>query len=160
MVTGSTPILEARIGIGRGLGAWLAPARHWPWLPLAILVPFVLVALLGDFIAPYEPTQTIRGLKIFTPPAWLDGGNMKALLGTDFQGRDVLTRLIYGARVSLIVGVMGTVVAGGIGTALGILAGYLGGWVDQVIMRVTDAWLALPALVFAIFLATVLGPSM
>jgi peptide/nickel transport system permease protein len=62
--------------------------------------------------------------------------------------------------VSLIVGVMGTLVAGSLGAALGILAGYLGGWVDQVIMRVTDAWLALPALVFAIFLATVVGPSM
>src|SRR5205823_10386430 len=73
---------------------------------------------------------------------------------------DIVSRLIFGARVSLIVGVMGTVVAGGIGTALGILSGYLGGWVDQVIMRLTDAWLALPALVFAIFLATMVGPSM
>ena len=90
----------------------------------------------------------------------MEGGSTAALLGTDFQGRDMLSRLIYGARVSLIVGVMGTVVAGGIGTALGMLAGYLGGWVDQVIMRVTDAWLALPALVFAIFLATMVGPSM
>ena len=62
--------------------------------------------------------------------------------------------------MSLIVGVTGTIVAGSIGTALGILSGYLGGWVDQVIMRVTDAWLALPALVFAIFLATMVGPSM
>src|SRR5260221_14160042 len=113
MVTGSTPILEARIGIGRGVGAWLAPARQWPWLPLAILVPFVLVALLGDLIAPYEPTQALRGLKIFTPPAWMDGGNVRALLGTDFQGRDGLTRLIYGARGSLPAGALGTVGAGG-----------------------------------------------
>src|SRR5437660_384210 len=90
----------------------------------------------------------------------VQGGDIRVRLGTDFQGRDVLSRLIFGARVSLIVGVMGTVVAGGIGTALGILAGYLGGWADQVIMRLTDAWLALPALVFAIFLATMLGPSM
>ena len=90
----------------------------------------------------------------------MEGGSTATLLGTDFQGRDILSRLIYGARVSLIVGVMGTLVAGGIGTALGILAGYLGGWVDQVIMRVTDAWLALPALVFAIFLADLVGPSM
>src|SRR5204862_4757751 len=88
------------------------------------------------------------------------GGDIRVLLGTDFQGRDVLSRLIFGARVSLIVGVMGTVVAGGIGTALGILAGYLGGWADLVIMRLTDAWLALPALGFAIFLATMVGPSM
>jgi peptide/nickel transport system permease protein len=90
----------------------------------------------------------------------VEGANPAALLGTDFQSRDILSRLIYGAQVSLIVGVMGTVVAGGIGTTLGILAGYLGGWVDQAIMRVTDAWLALPALVFAIFLAAMVGPSM
>jgi peptide/nickel transport system permease protein len=90
----------------------------------------------------------------------MQGGSMHALFGTDFQSRDVLSRLIFGARVSLIVGVTGTIVAGSIGTALGILAGYLGGWVDQVIMRITDAWLALPGLVFAIFLATMVGPSM
>ena len=73
----------------------------------------------------------------------MEGGSTATLLGTDFQGRDILSRLIYGARVSLIVGLMGTLVAGGIGTAMGILSGYVGGWVDQVIMRVTDAWLAL-----------------
>jgi peptide/nickel transport system permease protein len=147
--------------------AALSPARfrfgslsEWPVLPLAILVPFALAAIFADVIAPYDPTQPIQGLKFFTPPAWMEGGSPLALLGTDFQGRDILSRLIYGARVSLIVGVMGTIVAGGIGTAFGILAGYMGGWVDQVIMRLTDAWLALPALVFAIFLATLLGPSM
>ena len=131
-----------------------------PLLPLAILVPFVLIAVFADYIAPYDPTEPVAGMKIFIPPAWMQGGDIRVLLGTDFQGRDVLSRLIFGARVSLIVGVMGTVVAGGIGTALGILAGYLGGWADQVIMRLTDAWLALPALVFAIFLATMVGPSM
>jgi len=135
-------------------------ARELPVLPLAILVPFILIALFANFIAPYDPTEPIAGAKIFEPPFWMQGGSAHALLGTDFQSRDVLSRLIFGARVSLIVGVTGTIVAGGIGTALGILAGYLGGWVDQVIMRITDAWLALPGLVFAIFLATVVGPSM
>src|SRR5262244_1187227 len=139
---------------------WLARARQWPLLPLVILVPFVLVAVFANLIAPYDPTEPIPGAKIFEPPFWMQGANPAALLGTDFQGRDVLSRLIFGARVSLIVGVVGTIVAGSIGTTLGILAGYLGGWVDQVIMRVTDAWLALPALVFAIFLATMVGPSM
>jgi peptide/nickel transport system permease protein len=139
---------------------WLRLARELPVLPLAILVPFILIALFANFIAPYDPTEPIPGAKIFEPPWWMTGGSIHALLGTDYQSRDVLSRLIFGARVSLIVGVTGTIVAGGIGTALGILAGYLGGWVDQVIMRVTDAWLALPALVFAIFLATMVGPSM
>jgi peptide/nickel transport system permease protein len=127
---------------------------------MLILVPLILVALCADVIAPYDPIQPVPGAKIYAPPFWMPGGSMHALLGTDFQGRDILSRLLFGARVSLIVGVMGTLVAGSLGAALGILAGYLGGWVDQVIMRVTDAWLALPALVFAIFLATMLGPSM
>jgi peptide/nickel transport system permease protein len=139
-------------------------ARQWlhelPLLPLLILVPFALAAIFADFIAPYDPTEPVPGAKMFEPPFWMDGGSAATLLGTDFQGRDTLSRLIFGARVSLIVGLMGTVVAGGLGTAFGILSGYVGGWVDQGIMRLTDAWLALPALVFAIFLATVVGPSM
>jgi len=141
-------------------GLWTSLARQLPVLPLAILVPFILLALFADWVAPYDPTEPIPGAKIFEPPFWMQGGSAHALLGTDFQARDLLSRLIFGARVSLIVGVTGTIVAGSIGTALGILSGYLGGWVDQVIMRVTDAWLALPALVFAIFLATMVGPSM
>jgi peptide/nickel transport system permease protein len=114
----------------------------------------------ADVIAPHDPTLPVPGAKFFAPPFWMEGGSLNAPLGTDFQARDVLSRLIYGARVSLIVGLTGTLVAGGIGTALGILAGYLGRWVDQVVMRFTDAWLALPSLVFAIFLATMVGPSM
>ncbi|PYM19435.1 MAG: peptide ABC transporter permease, partial [Candidatus Rokuibacteriota bacterium] len=96
----------------------------------------------------------------FKPPIWQSGAKEGHLLGTDHLGRDVLSRLIFGARVSMIVGFTAVIVAGLIGTFLGILSGYLGGWVDQVIMRVTDAWLALPALTFAIFLAAILGPSM
>jgi peptide/nickel transport system permease protein len=145
----------------RGIGARaIRLAWELPVLPMAILIPFVLVAVFANVVAPYDPTEPIPGAKIFEPPFWMQGANANAFLGTDFQGRDVLSRLIFGARVSLIVGVMGTVVAGSLGTAMGILAGYLGGWVDQAIMRVTDAWLALPALVFAIFLATMVGPSM
>ncbi|MGH7091980.1 MAG: ABC transporter permease, partial [Stellaceae bacterium] len=114
----------------------------------------------AGIFAPYDPTEPIPGAKIFAPPFWDPGADPRALLGTDYQARDVLSRLIFGARVSLIVGVTGTIVAGGIGTTLGIISGYFGGWVDQIVMRLTDAWLALPALVFAIFLATMTGPSM
>jgi peptide/nickel transport system permease protein len=79
--------------------------------------------------------------------------------GSDRQGRDLLSRLLYGARVTLIVAVTGTAVAGGIGMLLGIISGYFGGMVDQAIMRLTDAWLAIPFLMFAIFLAALIGPG-
>src|SRR5207237_5572485 len=117
-----------------------------------------LVAIFADVIAPYNPEIGVLGDR-FRPPAWQAGGSQAHLLGTDHVGRDVLSRLIFGARVSMVVGFTAVIVAGIIGTGLGILSGYLGGWVDQVIMRVTDTWLALPALTFAIFLAAIVGPS-
>jgi peptide/nickel transport system permease protein len=93
------------------------------------------------------------------PPAWVETGRAEFLLGTDHLGRDVLSRLIYGARVSLSVGIAAVLVAGTIGTTLGIIAGYVGGFADQLIMRVVDAWMAMPSLVFAIFLAAMVGQS-
>jgi peptide/nickel transport system permease protein len=134
--------------------------RQAPLVPVILLGSLTFAAIFADFIAQHDPTLPVQGATMFAPPFWMEGGSTLAPLGTDFQGRDILSRLIYGARVSLIVGVMGTLVAGAIGTAMGIVAGYVGGWVDQIIMRVTDAWLALPALVFAIFLAAMIGPSM
>src|SRR5438445_6215614 len=142
------------------LGTAVKAAADAPLLAVVILGGLVLVAVFADLIAPYDPTLPVKGANVFDPPFWMDGGSASALLGTDFQGRDILSRLIYGARVSLIVGLMGTLVAGTVGTGMGILSGYVGGWVDQIIMRVTDAWLALPAIVFAIFLAAMVGPSM
>jgi peptide/nickel transport system permease protein len=142
------------------LGAVLQAVREAPLLAVVILGSLVLVALLADLIAPYDPTLPVKDAGVFDPPFWMAGGNAATPLGTDFQGRDILSRLIHGARVSLVVGMIGTLVAGSIGTAMGILSGYVGGWVDQIIMRVTDAWLALPAIVFAIFLAAMFGPSM
>jgi peptide/nickel transport system permease protein len=147
----------------RGLGRLVSivkAAREAPLLVVIILGGLILVAIFADLIAPHDPTLPMPGAQMFAPPFWMEGGSLTAPLGTDFQGRDILSRLIHGARVSLIVGIMGTLVAGGIGTFMGILSGYVGGWVDQVIMRITDAWLALPAIVFAIFLAAMVGPSM
>ena len=142
------------------LGTAVKAAADAPMLAVVILGGLVLVAIFADLIAPHDPTLPVKGANVFDPPLWMEGGNSITPLGTDFLGRDILSRLIHGARVSLIVGLMGTLVAGSLGTALGILAGYLGGWVDQIIMRLTDAWLALPAIVFAIFLAAMIGPSM
>ncbi|PYN98477.1 MAG: peptide ABC transporter permease [Candidatus Rokuibacteriota bacterium] len=130
----------------------------FPVLPTLILVVLAFTAVFANVIAPGDPEIGVLGDR-FRPPAWQAGGSERHLLGTDHLGRDVLSRLIFGARVSMVVGLTAVVVAGVIGTTLGILSGFLGGWVDQVIMRVTDTWLALPALTFAIFLAAVVGPS-
>ena len=132
--------------------------KGFPLIPALILLIIAFVAVFADVLAPHDP-QVGNLARRFRPPFWQAGGSTTYLLGTDHVGRDVLSRLIFGARVSVIVGLAAVLVAGGIGTLLGIVSGYLGGWVDQVIMRVTDTWLALPALTFAIFLAAVVGPS-
>jgi len=149
--------------------------RQLPMIPLFVLSLLGFVAIFADVIAPHseldpvKPTsaqcQALYGAPDCpyledVPPFWSEGGSLTTPLGTDFLGRDVLSRLMYGARISLIVALMGTVVAGTIGTLLGVIAGYMGRWWDQVIMRVTDAWLTLPSLVFAILLLSVRGPGM
>ena len=130
----------------------------FPTIPAAILVGIGLLAIFAELVAPYNPEIGTLGDR-FRPPFWQAGGSDAHLLGTDHLGRDVLSRLIFGARVSMIVGITAVMIAGVTGTVLGIISGYLGGWVDQAIMRLTDTWLALPALTFAIFLAAVVGPS-
>jgi peptide/nickel transport system permease protein len=158
-IPADTRLPSRRTATGR-FRAVAKAVREAPLSAVVILGGLILAALLADVLAPYDPTLPVKGAEMFAPPFWMDGGSLATPLGTDFQARDILSRLLYGARVSLVVGLMGTLVAGSIGTALGILAGYVGGWVDQIIMRVTDAWLALPAIVFAIFLAAMVGPSM
>jgi peptide/nickel transport system permease protein len=140
---------------------WRFAALHigdFPVIPTAILAGIALLAIFANVITPYDPEVGTLGDR-FRPPFWQAGGSEAHLLGTDHLGRDVLSRLIFGARVSIVVGFTAVIFAGVVGTVLGILSGYLGGWVDQVIMRVTDTWLALPALTFAIFLAAIVGPS-
>jgi peptide/nickel transport system permease protein len=131
----------------------------FPLIPALILGGVAFVAIFANLLAPHNPeigNLTAR----FRPPVWQTGGSAQYLLGTDQLGRDVLSRLIFGARVSMVVGFTAVIFAGAVGTTLGIISGYLGGWVDQVIMRITDTWLALPGLMFAIFLAAIVGPSM
>jgi peptide/nickel transport system permease protein len=143
------------------LSAWdriIGRLRSAPLIPMTILAVLVLTAVFADFLAPHDPT--IGNLRLrYRPPAWQERGSTEFFLGTDHMGRDVLSRIIYGSRISLMVGVAAVVVAGIIGTALGVLSGFLGKWVDQVVMRLTDAWLALPPVAFAILLAAVLRPS-
>jgi peptide/nickel transport system permease protein len=133
-------------------------SEGFPLIPMSILGGLLFVAIFANVLAPRDPEVGSLGDR-FRPPFWQQGGSEKFLLGSDHLGRDVLSRLIFGTRVSIVVGFTAVLVAGVLGTGLGILSGYLGGWVDQVIMRITDAWLALPALTFAIFLAAVVGPS-
>src|SRR5262245_56846122 len=142
--------LPSRLSLGRLEG--------FPVLPTLILFGIAFVAIFANVLAPYDPEIGSLAAR-FRPPAWQAGGSMEFLLGTDHLGRDVLSRLIFGARVSMVVVFTAVIVAGVVGPALGIVSGFLGGWVDQVIMRVTDTWLALPALTFAIFLAAIVGPS-
>src|SRR5262245_59638428 len=118
--------LTSRVDVVRGL-------EGFPVLPVLILVGIGLVATFAEVLAPHDPEVGSLALR-FRPPAWQAGGSADYLLGTDHLGRDVLSRLIFGARVSMVVGFTAVMVAGAIGTGLGIVSGYLGGWVDQVIM--------------------------
>ena len=133
---------------------WVQMLRQKPLGTIGALIVLVMLAaaVLADVVAPYGFSQTSLRERF-------QGGSPAHWLGTDHLGRDVLSRLIFGARVSMIVGITAVLIAGVIGTVLGIISGYLGGWVDQAIMRLTDTWLALPALTFAIFLAAIVGPS-
>jgi peptide/nickel transport system permease protein len=133
-------------------------SESFPLIPMSILGLLLFAAIFANVLAPHDPEVGSLGER-FRPPFWQQGGSEKFILGSDHLGRDVLSRLIFGARVSIVVGFTAVLFAGVVGTVLGILSGYLGGWVDQVIMRVTDAWLAIPALTYAIFLAAVVGPS-
>jgi peptide/nickel transport system permease protein len=120
---------------------------------LAVIVLFVALALLAPLVAPHDPTQQ-SWTAVRKPPS------AQHLLGTDDVGRDILARIIFGARASLLAGVISVAIALGIGVPLGMLAGYIGGFLDAVISRITDAMLAIPFLILAIALAAFLGPSL
>jgi len=120
---------------------------------LAIIVLFVAVAVLAPLIAPYDPAAQGWTL-VRKPPSWAHW------FGTDEVGRDILSRIIFGARASLLAGVISVCIAVGIGVPLGLTAGYVGGFVDALLSRLTDAMLACPYLILAIALAAFLGPSL
>jgi peptide/nickel transport system permease protein len=130
-----------------------------PWVSFAIIAVMVLVAVLAPLIAPHSPTEQSLPDKLL-PPAWEAGGSTKHLLGTDVLGRDLLSRLIYGARVSLIVAAVALLAGGGIGLIVGIVSGYLGGRTDSFLMRAVDATLTFPTILIALLLAVSLGPGL
>jgi peptide/nickel transport system permease protein len=147
---------------------WYAPprlahamreARRYPLVPLAILTFFLLIpAVLAPQVAPYDPLKGSLAKRL-TPPAWQQGGTIDHPLGTDKVGRDILSRIIYGARVSLMVSLVAIFVGGALGTSLGLISGYFGGWVDAVLMRLVDISLSLPTILLALVLVAAVGPS-
>lgn len=133
--------------------------KRYPLVPLAILLFFlVLPAMFAPWVAPHDPFQGSLSQRL-TPPVWQEGGTTEHLLGTDKLGRDMLSRVIYGARVSLMVSLIAIFVGGSIGTCLGLISGYFGGRVDAVLMRLVDISLSLPTILLALVLVAAVGPS-
>jgi peptide/nickel transport system permease protein len=137
----------------------LRQVRRYPVVPLAILT-FLLVipAVLAPQVAPYDPLKGSLSKRLI-PPAWQAGGSMDHPLGTDKLGRDMLSRIIHGARVSLAVSLVAIFVGGTIGTVLGLVSGYFGGWVDSLLMRLVDISLSFPTILMALVLVAAVGPS-
>ncbi len=126
---------------------------------LWVFLALILIAILAPLIAPHDPTAQARDA-LLMPPVWADGGSSTYLLGTDAIGRDLLSRLLFGARFSLFIGLVVVTIALTGGIALGLVAGFFGGWIDSVIMRVMDVVLAFPSLLLALVLVAILGPGL
>ena len=127
-------------------------------LGAVLVLLFVLMAIFAPQIAPHDATRGHLRDQL-TPPVWDQGGNPEFLLGTDMQGRDLLSRIIYGARISLWVGLLAVGISAVIGTVLGAISGFYRGWVDSVISRFADLLMAFPFLIFAIGMMAFLGPG-
>jgi peptide/nickel transport system permease protein len=133
----------------------LPPLVACSWL---ILLALVVTALLSAYVAPHNPIRE-RLMDRLLPPAWADDGEWRYVLGTDHLGRDLVSRIIYGSRVSLVVGFAAVIVGGVLGISLGVAAGFLGGHTDEVIMALADMQLAFPTILMAIAIIAVLGPN-
>lgn len=128
-------------------------------LGFLIMATMAFVAVFAGALAPHDPVKTNVSMRLL-PPMWLENGNADYPLGTDNLGRDVLSRIIYGSQVSLIVGIFAVMLAGAIGGVLGLISGYYGGWIDAVIMRTVDAFLAIPSMLLMLIILFVMGPSL
>jgi peptide/nickel transport system permease protein len=133
--------------------------RHSPVAMAAALIAFICIfcATFAGWIAPHDPydLSTLRSEDAFLPPAWVDAGSSRFILGTDDQGRDILSTLMYGARISLVVGIASVLLSMAVGVALGLLAGFRGGWIDTFLMRLCDVMLSFPTILVALLIAGV-----
>ncbi len=127
-------------------------------LSLVVISFFIFLAFFGPIIAPFSESELSENL--LKDPFWGDKFNSSHLLGTDDVGRDTLSRLLYGSRVSLFIGAFVTLISGVLGTFLGLVAGYFGGFIDKVIMRAIDILMALPSILLAIVVVSILGPGL
>ena len=133
--------------------------RRWPVLPGIVIAILVFAAIFAPLLTPYDPAEgNIR--ERLAPPMWYAEGSSSHVLGTDQQGRDVLTRIIYGARISLIVGGAALWIGIVLGTVMGLAAGYYGGWVDEITMRLVEIWLGVPFILIVLILVVVIGQSL
>lgn len=133
--------------------------KRFLWIvPAGIIALFVLVAVLANFIAPFPPNEPSLAERL-RPPFWVSGGSLAHLLGTDTLGRDVLSRMIYGARMSLLVVAVALSAGAALGVTLGMLSGYVGGRLDDIIMRAADVTMTFPAIFVALLLAITMGPG-
>ena len=137
----------------------LRRVKRYPVVPVSILA-FVLVipAVFAQYVAPYDPLKGSLSKRL-RPPAFQQGGSIEHPLGTDKLGRDILSRMIHGSRVSLMVSMVAIFVGGTLGTALGLMSGYFGGRVDSLLMRLVDISLSLPTILLALVLVAAVGPS-
>lgn len=128
-------------------------------LGLIIVVFVTLMAVFAPLLAPHDPAQT-NVVDRLLPPFWAEGGTTEFLLGTDNLGRDIMSRIIYGSRISLMIGISAVLLAGAIGMVLGLIAGYYGKVLDFIIMRTVDSLLAIPNILFMLIVLAVFGPSL
>jgi len=139
---------------------WLAYTQsRGAIIGFALIVVLVVLAIGANVIAPHSPYEQFREFTL-APPAWHDGGSSRFLLGTDPVGRDILSRLIHGTRLSLLIGVISVAISLSLGVVLGLAAGYFRGLVETTIMRLMDVMLSLPSLLLAIAVVAILGPGL
>jgi len=133
--------------------------RRWPTLPMIVLGTLIFAGLFAPLLSSHDPySGGIRNRH--NPPVFLEEGNTEHLLGTDHAGRDVFSRLLFGARISLVVGAIALTFGFLVGTTMGVVSGYAGGWIDEVISRIVDIWQALPFLMVALVCVLLFGQSL